>query len=177
MGENTNHFPADIAVLQAQLAAALAERDAAIAERDQALSRNHRLAHLLHQLQRMQFGRRSEKLDPDQLALAFEDVEQAVAATEADADKKDPAAAKARADKRRASRGALAAGLPRIHVTITPEDILCPCCRSPMHVIGEDAAERLDVIPAQFRVIVTHRPKYACRACEEAVVQAPAPEA
>ena len=32
------------------------------------------------------------------------------------------------------------------------------------------------MIPAQFRVIVTHRPKYACRACEEAVVQAPAPE-
>ena len=30
--------------------------------------------------------------------------------------------------------------------------------------------------PAQFRVLVTHRPKYACRACEEAVVQAPAPE-
>ena len=45
-----------------------------------------------------------------------------------------------------------------------------------MHVIGEDTAERLDVIPAQFRVIVTHRPKYACRACEQAVVQAPAPE-
>ena len=45
-----------------------------------------------------------------------------------------------------------------------------------MHVIGEDTAERLDVIPAQFQVIVTHRPKYACRACEQAVVQAPAPE-
>ena len=45
-----------------------------------------------------------------------------------------------------------------------------------MHVIGEDVAERLDMIPAQFRVIVTHRPKYGCRACEEAVVQAPAPE-
>ncbi|HEY3795577.1 MAG TPA: IS66 family transposase, partial [Bradyrhizobium sp.] len=176
MGEHTNQFPADIAVLQAQLAAALAERDAAIAERDQALSQNHRLAHLLHQLQRMQFGRRSEKLDPDQLALAFEDVEQAVAATEADDDKKDPAAAKASADKRRANRGALPAGLPRIHVTITPEDTLCPCCRSAMHVIGEDAAERLDVIPAQFRVVVTHRPKYACRACEQAVAQAPAPE-
>jgi transposase len=183
VGENTNQFPTDIAVLQAHLAAALAERDtarverdAAIAERDQALSRNHRLQHLLHQLQRMQFGPRSEKLDPDQLALAFEDVEQAVAAAEADDDKKDPTAAKARADKRRANRGALPAGLPRIHVTITPEDTLCPCCRSPMHVIGEDAAERLDVIPAQFRVVVTHRPKYACRACEEAVVQAPAPE-
>ena len=31
----------------------------------------------------MQFGRRSEKLDPDQLALAIEDVEQAIAASEA----------------------------------------------------------------------------------------------
>jgi transposase len=45
-----------------------------------------------------------------------------------------------------------------------------------MHVIGEEISERLDVIPAQFRVIVTHRPKYACRTCEEAEVQAPAPE-
>jgi transposase len=44
-----------------------------------------------------------------------------------------------------------------------------------MHVMGEDRSERLDVVPAQFKVIVTRRPKYACRACEEAVVQAPAP--
>ena len=28
-------------------------------------------------------------------------------------------------------------------------------------LIGEDVAERLDVIPARFRVIVTRRPKYA----------------
>ena len=42
-----------------------------------------------------------------------------------------------------------------------------------MHVIGEDTAERLDVIPAQFRAIVTHRAKYACRTCEQAMVQAP----
>ena len=176
VSENANQPPTDIAMLQARLATVLAERDAAIAERDQALAQNHRLQHLLHQLQRMQFGRRSEKLDADQLALAFEDVEQAVAATEAADDKKDPAAAKVRADKRRTNRGALPAHLPRVHVTIAPEDTNCPCCRSPMHAIGEDTAERLDVIPAQFRVIVTHRPKYACRACEEAVVQAPAPE-
>ena len=45
-----------------------------------------------------------------------------------------------------------------------------------MHVIGEESSERLDVIPAQYRMMVTHRPKYACRACEQAVVQAPAPE-
>lgn len=42
--------------------------------------------------------------------------------------------------------------------------------------IGEDVSERLDVIPAQFRVLVTRRPRYACRRCSQAVVQAHAPE-
>ena len=176
MSDRADQLPTDIAALQAQLTAALAERDAAVAGRDEALSQNDRLRHLLHQLQRMQFGRRSEKLDPDQLALAFEDVEQAIAASEAAEDKQNEASVRVRADKRRASRGALPAHLPRVHVTIEPEDKNCPCCRTPMHVIGEESAERLDVIPAQFRAIVTHRPKYACRACEQAVVQAPAPE-
>jgi transposase len=64
-------------------------------------------------------------------------------------------------EKRRASRGALPAHLPRVHVTIEPEDWNCPCCRSPMHAIRADVSERLDVVPAQFRVLVTHRPKYA----------------
>lgn len=36
-------------------------------------------------------------------------------------------------------------------------------------------SERLDIVPAQFRVLVIRRPRYACRACEEVVVQAPAP--
>jgi len=36
-------------------------------------------------------------------------------------------------------------------------------------------SERLDVVPAQFRVLVVRRPKYACRACTDGVVQAPAP--
>jgi len=89
-------------------------------------------------------------------------------------DRKDPAGARKRADKRRADRGALPAHLPRIDVTIAPEDTNCPCCCAPMHVIGEETSKRLDVVPAQFRV--THRPKYACRACTDGVVQAPAVE-
>ena len=40
---------------------------------------------------------------------------------------------------------------------------------------GEGMGERLDIVPAQFRVLVVRRPKYACRACENVVVQAPAP--
>jgi transposase len=176
MSDIAPELPTDIETLQALLVMARAERDAALAERDHALSQNDRLRHLLRQLQRAQFGRRSEKLDPDQLLLAIEDTEQAIAANEAAADKSDPAAAKARAEKRRSNRGALPRHLPRLDVTIEPEDTNCPCCRSPMHRIGEETSERLDVVPAQFRVIVTHRPKYACRACEQAVVQAPAPE-
>jgi transposase len=176
VSESTDQLPTDIEALHGLIAAARAERDAAIAERDQARSQIDRLRHLLRQLQRAQFGRRSEKLDPEQLQLALEDVEQSIAGDEADADKKNPAAARARGEKRRANRGALPAHLPRVDVTIEPEDTNCPCCRAPMHVIGEETSQRLDVVPAQFRVIVTHRPKYACRACEQAVVQAPAPE-
>jgi len=44
-----------------------------------------------------------------------------------------------------------------------------------LHKIGEDRSERLDIVPAQLRVIVTVRPKYACRACTDGVTQAPAP--
>ncbi len=122
MSPDANQPPSDAQALEARLAAALSERDAAIAERDAVLIQNDRLLHLLRQLQRMQFGRRSEKLDPDQFALALEDIEQAVAASEAADDKQNQAAAEARAASRRADRGALPAHLPRVHVRIEPED-------------------------------------------------------
>ena len=51
----------------------------------------------------------------------------------------------------------------------------CPCCGNGLQRISEDVSEKLDIVPAQFRVLVTRRPKYACRACEEVVVQAAAP--
>src|SRR5215472_15601361 len=96
-------LPDDVAALRALVLMAWAERDAErakhgrlIEERDQLADQNDRLRHLLRQLQRMQFGRRSEKLDPDQFNLALEDLEQAVAASEADQDKADPALHQAR---------------------------------------------------------------------------------
>lgn len=144
-----------------------------IAERDAALALNEKLRQLLRKAQG--FDAKSErlaKLHPDQLNLALEDIEQTIAKVEAIEDKA-PAAAAQR--KRRINRGALPAHLPRIHETVAPPDTNCPCCQLPMHVIGEDTCERLDVIPAQYRVIVTHRPRLACRACER-IVQTPAPE-
>lgn len=73
------------------------------------------------------------------------------------------------------NRGSLPAHLPRIELVVDIEDHTCPCCRNALHRIGEDCSERLDIIPAQMRVLVVRRPKYACRACGEVVVQAPAP--
>ena len=58
---------------------------------------------------------------------------------------------------------------------IEPESILCPCGCGEMTKIGEDRTERLHIVPAKLQVIVTVRPKYACRQCEEGVTQAPAP--
>jgi transposase len=77
---------------------------------------------------------------------------------------------------RNGNRGRLPAHLPRVERVIEPASTLCPCGCGEMAKIGEDVSERLDVIPAQFRVLVTRRPRYACRRCSGAVVQAHAPE-
>ena len=168
-------LPDNAAGLRALLLATLAERDAAASERDILQAQNDRLRHLLLKLTRMQFGAKSERLPEEQLQLGLEALEQAIAQGEAQAEKRDPDLRKDKAAQRRASRGALPAHLPRIEVTLTPDDTACPCCRTAMVVIGEDTSERLDVIPAQFRVVVTRRPKLACRTCPGTVVQAPAP--
>lgn len=73
-----------------------------------------------------------------------------------------------------ANRGSLPSHLVRIEEIIEPESLIC-VCGGYLHRIGEDASEWVDVIPAQFRVIVTRGPKYASRACTDGVAQAPAP--
>ena len=162
-------LPDDVAMLKALL---LAERAAAA----KLAGQNEHLRAIVKELQRALFGRRSEKTThPDQLQLALEDLEQAIAEGEAEAEKTDPPRQAARRQQRRVNRGALPKHLPREEVVIEPESTTCPCCQGAMHRIGEDMAERLDVIPAQLRVIVTRRPRYGCRACESAVVQALAP--
>jgi transposase len=182
MNSASEPLPNDVAALHVMLVAAWAERDAERAEKaqlaaecNQLASQNDRLRHLIRQLQRLQFGRRSEKLDPNQLNLALEDIEQAIAETKAEKEKANPAFKRARTETRRAGRGSLPEHLPRVEVIIEPENTACRCCGGAMQVIGEDRSSRLDVIPAQYRVLVTRRPKYACRTCQERVVQAAAP--
>jgi len=132
-----------------------------------------RLRAIIEALQRHQFGRRSEQLDTDQLQLGLEDVETALAQVEAANEAKT---GRARGDQpRKTNRGSLPAHLERVEQVVDIEDKACPCCGGALHQIGEDVAERLDVVPTTFRVLVTRRPRYGCRSCESAVVQAPAP--
>src|ERR1700731_4410104 len=136
---------------------------------------NERLRQIIKELQRHRFGRRAETLPEDQMLLGLEDVEQTAASDAAIADQLAPAERAARAAKRRTNRGSLPAHLPRLEIVVDIDDKVCPCCQGELHRIGEDKSERLDIVPAQFRVLVTRRPKYACRTCEDGVVQAPAP--
>jgi transposase len=145
--------------------------------RDHAQGEMRRLMDIIKELQRHSFGRRSEQLDPGQLLLAFEDVEQAIAAAQAAAEKDAKPRTKPAA-KRNINRGALPLHLLREEIVIDIANKTTPCGR-PMHRIGEDVSERLEIIPAQLKVIVTRRPKYAadpCAACACGVSQAPAPE-
>ena len=152
----------------------LRSRVASLTDRNQQLEDvNRRLEHLLRELRRAIYGQKSEKLHPDQLLLAFEELEGALAEAEQEA----PASTTPRAKRPAAQRniGHLPEHLPRIEQVIEPESILCPCGCGEMTKIGEDRTERLHIVPAKLQVIVTVRPKYACRNCEEGVTQAPAP--
>lgn len=170
-------LPTDVDVLQALLRAERAAHAVTLAqvtgERDQANSEVERLRLIIRELQRHRFGRRAETLDPDQLALALEDLEQSLAGAEAAAESASPPTPRA---KRKVNRGSLPDSLPREEVVLDVTDAACPCCGGALHRIGEDVTERLDVVPARFRVLVVRRPRYACRSCQETIVQAPAPE-
>src|SRR5215207_549779 len=153
---------ARIATLQAEHDTVLAERDAARTERDLIRERHdaaqaeiEKLRLLIRQLQRGQFGRRSERLDPDQLQLGLEDLEQTAAAAEAAQEVTSRSGDAPRPPQvRRRNLGALPAHLPRVEILVDIEDKSCPCCGGTLHVIGEDTSEMLDIVPAQLRVKV-----------------------
>jgi transposase len=160
----------------ARLKALLAQTQTALADAEEA---RRRLEVIVSELRRDKFGARSEKLSTEQHNLPLEDVEIAQGILDAAQEKADAVIKGKSADgapPRNRNRGQLPAHLPRVERVIEPESTLCPCGCGEMAKIGEDTSERLDVIPAQMRVLVTRRPKYACRRCSQAVAQAHAPE-
>lgn len=114
--------------------------------------RNRRLEHLVRELRRLVYGKKSEKLHPDQLQLAFEALEGAVAELEQSVPENTTSAPgrKRRAPER--NLGHLPEHLHRFEQVIEPESTHCPCGCGEMVRIGEDRTERLDIVPAKLRV-------------------------
>lgn len=176
MDSDLHDLPDDPAALKAMLAgmrrsnvsleAEVAALKAASAD---AQARIERLQLLLKTIRRATYGRSSEKLDDSQYAFAFEEVQTGIAAVEAGLEKLRPSPGKP------GGRRPLPAHLERIEEVIEPEEQTCACGACARVKIGEDVSERLDVVAPKFRVIVTRRPRYACAACRESIVQAPAP--
>jgi transposase len=182
MTTTADALPDNIGALRALILTERAER-AQFAERIAILERlNTKLEYIVAELKRAHFGRKSERITDEQLTLALDELETAAAKAEAEAEKADPARKAAATRKRRASRDEKLDHLPHEEVVIEPESKTCPCCGGELHAIGEDVSKRLDKVPAQVRVIMTRRPKYACRTCERTgadevagIIQAPAP--
>ena len=135
-----------------------------------------RREHLITELKRTLYGKRSEKQSRAERDLGAEDLEVALSETEVKRDASPPSGqSREKKFRKKAERniGNLPKNLPRIEQIIEPDSLECPCGCGDLHRIGEDRSERLDIVPAQLRVIVPVRPKYACRTCAGGVTQAP----
>ncbi|MDA0571724.1 IS66 family transposase [Burkholderia gladioli] len=171
MESTSTALPDDINALKALLL----ERDAQVAElRQQLSSRSLEIEHLkltIAKLRRMQFGRKSEKLDLqiEQLELRLEDLQ-------ADEGASDMAAApEARRPRREnAGRKPLPDHLEREERVYLPAGDDCPDCGGRLKPLGEDVAEQLEYVRAHFRVIRHRRPKLTCACCDR-IVQAVSP--
>lgn len=152
----------------AELQKALSDKDALIAAlmaRVQALEEYIRLERL------RKFAARSEKVSNDQFEL-FNEAELCEVAEEGLAEQEQAAQPPSDPSSAKQTRGrkALPAELPRVRIEYdlpeTQKQCTCGCERS---LIGEETSEQLDIIPAQVRVLVHVRKKYACRTCEAGV--------
>jgi transposase len=124
------------------------------------------------------YGRKSEKIDPDQLLLFQQELlNESMEAVEKE--RTDPVHFSVidfekpdKRKKKRNGRSPLPKKLPRERILHEPssEELICPCCGKERHRIGEEVTEELDYIPARLYVKEHVRGKYACRECQEGVV-------
>ena len=155
-------------------------REALQANEQQLLSRDHEIQHLkllIAKLERMYFGRKSEKIarQIDQLQLKLEELETGRAEQESDEQETaSNTSARPSTPRKKRSRRPLPAHLPRETKTHLPSESCCPECGGTLDKLGEDVSEMLEFVPASFKVICHVRPKLSCTHCD-VIVQAPAP--
>ncbi|EDQ03413.1 hypothetical protein OIHEL45_16891 [Sulfitobacter indolifex HEL-45] len=166
-----------IAALQAenaQIASENAKMSATLRAHDQ-LVQTLRLR--IAKLQKLAFGKSSEKVEREieQLELALEDLLVAVAEKDEspiDEGLDEPAPEETSAPVLR-RRPRVSDATLRERRELDP-GACCPDCGGDLRVVGEDVSELLDMIAAQMKVIQIARIKKSCRRCER-MVQEPAP--
>lgn len=128
------------------------------------------------------FGRKSEKVSPDQLALAFEQLQldpslgQPGEPPELDSGEGTTPAPKT---KRKGAHGRspIPASLPRRRVErdVPESDKWCSSCNIEKTRIGEETSLKLNIVPAIVEAVELARLKYACPCCKKGVVVAQSP--
>lgn len=145
---------------------------------------NTHLTHRLNLLLRQSYGRKSERIDPKQLQLFRDLIEDKLASLgqetpklAAAAEDESPASSAPTGRKPGHGRNAIPERLPRKEVVhdIRDDQRACPCCGGSLLHIGDDVSEQLEYIPASLYVKRHIRKKYACKTCENAPVVADAP--
>src|ERR1700761_5833505 len=137
-----------------------------------------RLRLIIARLRRLQFGRKSEKIqrEIEQLELQLEELESENAEKQKQTEKALPPAAATvfAAATCKPRRRPLPDHLPREVEVHEPEEKGCPACGGSLSKLGEDVSEVLEYVPARFKVIRHVRPKLSCTKCDT-IVQAEAP--
>ena len=121
-------------------------------------------------LKKQMYGTKSEKYNARQL-LMFQDIYNELQA-KLQTQQPNPSRSRcSRANANHQGRKPLPADLPRDTIEVEPPEIekLCPDCHQPKQRMGEEVTEKLDFIPASFRVQRIVRPKYACKHCQSNV--------
>jgi hypothetical protein len=154
----------------------LSQQQQLLSKDEQLLSRDHEIEHLkllIAKLRRMQFGRKSEKVERqiEQLELKLEDLE-ANRAEGAQPPAIEPSSSEPATPLKK--RRSLPDHLPREIQTHQPEHHSCPQCGGTLKKLGEDVSEILEWVPASFKAVRHVRPKLCCTGCD-VIVQAPAP--
>ncbi|HEU19622.1 MAG TPA: IS66 family transposase [Deltaproteobacteria bacterium] len=124
----------------------------------------------LYYLKRQLFGKKSEKLDPQQ-RLLFESLYNEVQAKVEEQRHTQSKKATVGKNANHQGRKPLPATLRRETIEIEPpkEDLVCDHCGNDKSRIGEEVTEKLEYEPASFYVKRYVRHKYACKNCQNNV--------
>ena len=154
-GTSKEHLSTETAVLQEMVLTLLGEID----------DLNGQLYYLKRQL----FGKKREKLNPAQRML-FEDLYNQLQSKLEQENKDTSKSPKPRRKPNATHKGRrpLPPELDREVIEIEPDEDekVCDTCDSPKQRIGEEITEKLDYVPACFKVKRYVRGKYACKQCQ-----------